>query len=190
MTVAALIVAAGRGHRLGGETPKQYLPLAGRSSLRRSVEAFLVVPEVSHVQIVIHKDDVGLYRESLSGLQDARLITEAFGGKTRALSVRNGLDALAVHRPQNVLIHDAARPFVTPELIKRMISALDASKCVCAAVPVVDAVWRAEADLVKEAVSREGLWRAQTPQGFDFKSIYGRASPSRRDRGRRCLGRA
>ncbi len=170
-SVGVVIVAAGRGRRMGGETPKQYLPLGDRCSIRRAVGAFLGIDAVSHVQPVIHSDDLSLCDAALEEIQDMRLLAPVHGAETRALSVRKGLEALAPHGPDKVLIHDAARPFVPERVILDVIAALDRSDGACAALPVVDAVWRAREDGSPEAVPRDALWRAQTPQGFDFDSI-------------------
>jgi 2-C-methyl-D-erythritol 4-phosphate cytidylyltransferase len=171
MSVAALIVAAGRGRRLGGEIPKQYIPLAGRTPLRRSVENFLRLDTVTLVLPVIHPDDRGLCTAALAGLTDARLLPPVHGGETRARSVRLGLEALGPHRPERVLIHDAARPFTPEPVLEAVIAALDGADGACAALPVVDALWREEAGRAAHPVPRDGLWRAQTPQGFRYEPI-------------------
>lgn len=171
MTTAALVVAAGRGVRLGGELPKQYIPIDGRPVLRRTVELFLSVPEVSSVTVVIHVDDDDLYRKAMSGLTDIKLGKPVLGGSTRAGSVRAGLEALVVEAPQNVLIHDAARPFMPTSVITSVIKTLSSAEGACAALPVVDALWSAKDSVAKAPVPRDGLWRAQTPQGFRFEQI-------------------
>lgn len=176
MSVAVVIVGAGRGRRLGGEVPKQYLPLAGPCALRRCVETFLAVPEVSTVVPVIHPADAELCREALHGVDASRLMPPVHGAETRTLSVRRGLEALVPYAPDDVLIHDAARPFVSPSLIGGVIDALrgpDGGEGACAGLPVVDTIWRAGAGegARPELVPRDGLWRAQTPQGFGFAAI-------------------
>ncbi len=171
MVVAVVIVAAGRGHRLGGAIPKQYLPLAGRSALRRSIERFLETGRVDVVQAVIHPDDLPLYDESLHGLHNARVLPPADGGATRAASVLCGLEALVDHAPTRVLIHDAARPFIPAEVVAAVIDALDTAPGAFAALPVVDALWSAEDGQAMSPVPRDGLWRAQTPQGFHYERI-------------------
>ena len=170
-SVAVILVAAGRGRRLGGEIPKQYIPLGNASSLRRAAEIFLGNQQVHWLLPVIHPDDRELCDEALAGLEDERLMTAVAGGGTRAESVRNGLEALETHSPSLVLIHDAARPFVPPEVIAEVIVALGATEGAFAALPVVDALWASEGDEAVAPVPREGLWRAQTPQGFDFAKI-------------------
>ena len=167
----AIIVAAGRGRRLGTELPKQYLPLGGACALRRSIERFLAVPSIDMIRAVIHPGDQDLYDEAVKTLDDPRVLAPAFGGPTRAATTLNGLISLEEDAPDRVLIHDAARPFVTSEVIMRVMQALDESDGAFAGLPIVDAVWRTSNNTAETSVPRDGLWRAQTPQGFDFKMI-------------------
>ena len=164
----ALIVAAGRGHRFGAELPKQFLPLAGRPLLRYALSVFAGHPGIDAVQTVIHPDDEPLYREAAAGLE---LLPPAAGGNTRQESVRLGLAALAGLNPRKVLIHDGARPFVSDELIARVIEGLEAHPGILPAVPVADTLKRAADGRVAGTVQRAGLWRAQTPQGFRYAEI-------------------
>lgn len=171
LRTGVVIVAAGRGRRLGTEQPKQYLPLAGPCALRRSIERFLAVPAIDMVRVVIYPDDQDLYDEAVKSLSDARLLPPAFGGPTRAATTLNGLLSLEDEAPERVLIHDAARPFVSSEVITRVMQALDSFDGAFAGLPIVDAVWRTSNNAAEASVPRDGLWRAQTPQGFDFKKI-------------------
>ncbi len=170
----ALIVAAGRGTRAGGGLPKQYREVDGVSVLRRSVAAFRAHPRVSAVRVVIHPDDRALYDQAVSGLD---VLPPVAGGPTRQDSVRLGLESLAELRPAQVLIHDGARPFVDAALVDRVIDALAAAPGAIAALPVVDTLKRAAAPTagmpapIAATVDRNGLWRAQTPQGFRFDAI-------------------
>jgi 2-C-methyl-D-erythritol 4-phosphate cytidylyltransferase/2-C-methyl-D-erythritol 2,4-cyclodiphosphate synthase len=168
---AGLIVAAGRGERLGGAIPKQYLPVAGRAMLRRSIEALLAVGEIDCVIVVIHPDDAPRYADAVEGLADPRLLPPVTGGAERAASVRAGLEALEPQAPERVLIHDAARPFLPPSVALSVLAALDEAPAAFPALPVVDALWRADANHAEVAVPRNALWRAQTPQGFRFDAI-------------------
>lgn len=129
------------------------------------------VEDVSWVLPVIHPADDDLCRSALSGINDPRLLDAVEGGATRAISVRRGLEHLCRHAPDHVLVHDAARPFVTRAIISDVIAALDMHEGACAALPVVDALWRSEGLVAQQSVPRDGLWRAQTPQGFRFGSI-------------------
>ncbi|MCZ6636789.1 MAG: bifunctional 2-C-methyl-D-erythritol 4-phosphate cytidylyltransferase/2-C-methyl-D-erythritol 2,4-cyclodiphosphate synthase [Alphaproteobacteria bacterium] len=170
----ALIVAAGRGARLGnamgpgGSPPKQYLPLAGRPMLVYAVEVFCNLTEVNKVAVVIHGDDRALYDAAVDGLD---LLDPVIGGETRQESVRLGLESLSGDGFETILIHDAARPLVGAELISRTIAALASHDGAVPVLAVTDALKRAEQDAIVESVERAGLWRAQTPQGFHFDAI-------------------
>ena len=118
----ALIVAAGSGQRFGAELPKQYLDLAGKPVLRRTVEAFLRHPRVNAVRVVINPAFRDLYDAAVAGLD---LPEPVAGGASRQDSVRNGLEALADSAPDRVLIHDAARPLIDDATIDAVIAALD-----------------------------------------------------------------
>ena len=171
MRTAGLIVAAGRGRRLGGSTPKQFLALGGGSVLGHAIAALFAHPGIDPVQVVIHPDDRDLYGRAVAGIEDARLRPPVAGGAARPESVRAGLDALAPEAPDRVLIHDAARPFAGRRLVADVIAALDAAPAAFPALPVVDALWTAADGRALAPVPREGLWRAQTPQGFHFAAI-------------------
>ena len=165
---AAIIVGAGRGHRMGGPIPKQYRDLAGMPVIRRTLLAFLRHPEIGCVQAVIHEDDRDLYAEAADGLD---LPPPVIGGATRQASVRRGLESLADAPPRKVLIHDAVRPFVTPATISAVIAALDISAAAIAGVPVTDTLKRCRDGVIEATVDRANIWRAQTPQGFWFDRI-------------------
>ncbi|MEM6489790.1 MAG: 2-C-methyl-D-erythritol 2,4-cyclodiphosphate synthase [Pseudomonadota bacterium] len=172
MKIAAVIVAAGRGLRLGAPVPKQYLALAGRSVLARTVAVALSVPRIAAVQVAIGPDDGPLYGAALSGVDDPRLRPPIEGGKARVDTVRLALEALAGDAPDMVLIHDAARPFAPSALWSALIDAAAGGAGAIAAEPVVDALWRAGADAAADQpVPRAALWRAQTPQAFPYPEI-------------------
>jgi 2-C-methyl-D-erythritol 4-phosphate cytidylyltransferase / 2-C-methyl-D-erythritol 2,4-cyclodiphosphate synthase len=164
----ALIVAAGSGTRLGGEVPKQYLPLAGRPVLCHSVETFLRHPAITGVRVVISAEHRALYESAITGLP---MLPPAVGGASRQDSVRNGLESLADQQPDRVLIHDAARPFLTHEIIDRTLAALDDAPGAVVAVPVTDTLKRGQDGRVSGTVDRSALWRAQTPQAFRYADI-------------------
>jgi 2-C-methyl-D-erythritol 4-phosphate cytidylyltransferase/2-C-methyl-D-erythritol 2,4-cyclodiphosphate synthase len=163
MTTAAVIVAAGRGSRAGGETPKQWQMLAGRPVLAHTLDAFR--GRVGRLVVVIHPDDRPR-AEAVAG--DALLVT---GGASRDASVRNALEALAGSGVTHVLIHDGARPLVPGAVIGRVLAALEGHEGAAPALPVTDALWRGDGGLVVGTQDRTGLWRAQTPQGFHFDAI-------------------
>ncbi len=167
----ALIVAAGRGQRFGGDLPKQYAPLGGFPLIRRTLAAFANHPQVTSVRAVIHPDDRDLYDAAVTGGTIANLLEPVSGGATRQQSVRLGLESLVGHGPDLVLIHDAARPFVSNTIIDRVIAALSHTKGAIAALPVHDTLKSSADGFIKTGVDRTGLWRAQTPQGFHFLDI-------------------
>ena len=163
--IAVLIVAAGKGERAGLGLPKQYERLAGRPMLRRTVEAF----GGHHVQVVIGGGQQGLAAEALAGLE---IPAPVLGGATRQESVRLGLEALGPLAPDYVLIHDAARPLISAAVIAAVVEALEAGAD--GALPMVaasDTLRRQETDGSWTLVSREALYRAQTPQGFVYAKI-------------------
>ncbi len=166
---AALIVAAGRGQRFGGNLPKQYAPLKGERLLRRTLRAFLRHPGIDRVVVAIHPDDAAIFAETIEGMKD---VTAVHGGATRQESVQLGLEALAVSNPDLVLIHDGARPRVSLALITRVLDGLKTAEGVLPVVPVIDTLKRIDGTgRVGETVPRDNLVRAQTPQGFRFPQI-------------------
>ncbi|WP_210483003.1 bifunctional 2-C-methyl-D-erythritol 4-phosphate cytidylyltransferase/2-C-methyl-D-erythritol 2,4-cyclodiphosphate synthase [Microvirga antarctica] len=175
MTVAALIVAAGRGNRAGAGLPKQYRMLAGRMVLSRTVTAFLRHPHIAQTSVVIHPDDAALYAASVCDLEPAsgRLLSPPIhGGETRQDSVRWGLEAMEASAPDLVLIHDAARPHIDPALIER---AIRAGETFGAAVPgckVTDTIKIVDPDgQVVGTPDRTALRAIQTPQVFRFRDL-------------------
>lgn len=164
MTDAALIVAAGRGTRAGPGAPKQWRMLAGTRVIDRTVAAFRATPGIGPIMVVLHPDEMAQY-DPPEGVETCA------GGATRAASVRAGLEALAGREIGNVLIHDVARATVPPAVIAAVRAALREASGAAPALPVTDALWRGEGNLVEAAHPRDGLFRAQTPQGFDFAAI-------------------
>jgi 2-C-methyl-D-erythritol 4-phosphate cytidylyltransferase/2-C-methyl-D-erythritol 2,4-cyclodiphosphate synthase len=162
---AAIIVAAGRGTRAGGGLPKQWRPLAGQRVIDWTLAAFQTHPSVDNIVLVHHSED-------LAHIADLDVVCVQ-GGDSRDASVRNGLEALAtlVPAPERVLIHDAARPATSQALISAVLTMLDNSDAAAPALAITDALWRGASDHVTGTQERDGLYRAQTPQGFRFASI-------------------
>ena len=172
LKTAALILAAGRGTRARGSRPKQYVTIAGGPVLAHALRVFLAHPDIALVAVAIAQEDEALYRAAVAGLASGKLISPICGGATRQASVGNGLRALSAHLPDRVLIHDAARPFVTRDIIDRVLGALAQSPGAIAALPLADTLKAADpAGRIAATVDRTGLWRAQTPQGFRFGDI-------------------
>lgn len=168
ISCTALVVAAGRGARLGAPLPKQYLPLGGMAVLRHGVATLLSHPAINAVRVIIHPDDHAHYAAATAGLE---LLSPVAGGAQRQDSVRNGLESLADDAPEFVLIHDGARPFLDHGVIDRVLAGLEAHQGAIAALPVRDTVKRGEGTLIATTIDRSGLWRAQTPQGFHYARI-------------------
>ncbi|ACA20208.1 2C-methyl-D-erythritol 2,4-cyclodiphosphate synthase [Methylobacterium sp. 4-46] len=169
---AAVVVAAGRGIRVGGGTPKQYRRVGGKAVLTRTLEALARHPGLARIQVVIAPDAAAFYAECLAGLGDlaAKLLPPVPGGATRQDSVRAGLDALErAGAPDLVLVHDAARPFVDEALIERAIAAARLHGAAVPGVPVSDTIKRVDAaGVVRETPPRDALRAVQTPQAFGF----------------------
>lgn len=171
----AIIVAAGRGSRAGPGGPKQYRTLAGKAILARTVSAFTGHPGIDAVRVIIHRDDDALYANAVP--HDPKLLAPVHGGSERQDSVRLGLESLTKERPDIVLIHDAARPFVDAGSIDRVLCAIAPNTGAIAALPVFDTIKKERekegdpAAFIKTTIPREKLWRAQTPQGFLFAEI-------------------
>jgi 2-C-methyl-D-erythritol 4-phosphate cytidylyltransferase/2-C-methyl-D-erythritol 2,4-cyclodiphosphate synthase len=164
----ALVVAAGRGTRLGGPLPKQYLPLAGRPLLRHALTALASHPAITETRVVYNPDDRALYEDAAAGLE---LLPPVPGGAARQDSVRLGLESLADRTPDRVLIHDGARPFLDHATIDRVLAALEDAPGAIPALPLRDTVKRGDDGFVRDTLDRASLWRAQTPQGFRYTGI-------------------
>ena len=161
MTTAAIIVAAGRGTRAGGEVPKQWQLLAGKPLAAHAIAAFAGIVDVT--LIAVHPDDAA---------HAATLGAEVvLGGATRQETVARALNALQGRGVTRVLIHDAARPLVPARTIHAVLDALAVHVGAAPALPVTDALWRGQDGMVAGTAPRDGLWRAQTPQGFHFDAI-------------------
>jgi 2-C-methyl-D-erythritol 4-phosphate cytidylyltransferase/2-C-methyl-D-erythritol 2,4-cyclodiphosphate synthase len=172
-TTVAVIVAAGRGARArgAGGVPKQYRPLGGAPVLAHTLRVLAGHRQIDAVEVVIHAQDQPLYDAAARPFA-ACLVDPVAGGATRQDSVRFGLEALTPRAPDRVLIHDAARPFLSADLVTRLLAALDEWPAAIAAEPVADTLKRAAPDgTIAETVDRANLWRAQTPQAFHFGPI-------------------
>jgi 2-C-methyl-D-erythritol 4-phosphate cytidylyltransferase / 2-C-methyl-D-erythritol 2,4-cyclodiphosphate synthase len=175
LTIAVVIVAAGRGTRAagsGGGLPKQYVRLAGEMVLTRTLRAFATHPAgCPLLQVVIGPDDQDLFEEA-TNTGFPTLLLPVVGGATRQASVLAGLEALMPHQPDLVLIHDAARPFVSAAVIDRVLAGLVRTPGAIAALPVADTLKRGNNNgEVSATIDRAGHWLAQTPQGFQFSAI-------------------
>ncbi|WP_158921863.1 bifunctional 2-C-methyl-D-erythritol 4-phosphate cytidylyltransferase/2-C-methyl-D-erythritol 2,4-cyclodiphosphate synthase [Acidisphaera sp. S103] len=161
MRIAAILVAAGSGTRFGAETPKQFLTIANKPVIRHAADAL-----AAHVTLLQPVGDPTSIDPILHGITGC--LPAAPGGATRQDSVRAGLEALAPHAPDVVLVHDAARPFIPDGTIPALLAALKESPGAIPAAPVADTLKRVVRGVITETVPRSGLFRAQTPQAFRF----------------------
>ncbi len=164
MTTAAIIVAAGRGTRAGGGTPKQWRRLGDLTVADWTIDRFR--SQVDKIVLVLSPDDDAAWAAyRTSGL------TLTAGGNDRSESVRNGLAALADQGVTHVLIHDVARPCVAEDTIRNVLEALTSAKAAAPGLAVTDALWTGADGSVTGTQDRTGLFAAQTPQGFDYEAI-------------------
>ena len=164
MTVTALIVAAGKGERLGGDLPKQYRSIGGKPVLRWAVEAMASHPSIDRVRVVIGPGQDDLAKDSIGDIPVGALIV---GGAERSDSVLNGLQAIG---EGTVLVHDAARPFCPPAVIDRLLDALEGSDGAVPVLPVSDTLASGGSTL-DAPIDRKGLFRVQTPQAFHVEDL-------------------
>ena len=163
MRIAAILVAAGSGSRFGADTPKQFLPLAGRPVIRHAAES--LATHVSHLQPV---GDAAPIEAALAGLTHLPTVP---GGASRQDSVRAGLEVLVPHAPDVVLVHAAARPCIPPGPVPALLAALERHPGAIPALPVADTLKRGRDGVILATVPRDGLYRAQTPQAFRFAAL-------------------
>ena len=167
--VAALILAAGQGSRAGTDIPKQFRQIGGKAVLAHSVEAFARHPAVGAVYLVIGSGQQETVRTMIGDGQVTAIIQ---GADSRRGSVRAGLEAIAATGgADRVLIHDAARPFLSPSMIDQLLAALEQAPGAFPALPVADTLVKSTDNMAGDIVDRSGLYRVQTPQAFHFESI-------------------
>lgn len=173
---AVVIVAAGRGLRFGDANdfiPKQYQMLGDKCVLQHCINQFIASDLIAHIQVVINADDGELYNELIADSE--KLLLAVSGGPSRQESCANGIFTLAKINPEKILIHDAARPFVTTKTIGDVIEAIRPGICALPATPINDTIKRATTSnstiMVEETVPRDNLYLAQTPQGFIYREI-------------------
>lgn len=179
---AAVIVAGGKGRRMGGDTPKQYLPVAGRPLLAHTLTAFGACPDVHRLVLSVPAADVDYCRREIAGPLGLRCpVTVTAGGVERQESVYNGLKALE-GGIRIVAIHDGVRPFASPDLISAVIRKADETGAAIAAMPAVDTLKTAGPDgQIQATLDRGSVWLAQTPQAFRWDLIWTAHKAARRD---------
>lgn len=172
-TVFIIVVAAGLGTRTGFDVPKQYVKMPnGISMLENTVNVFSDIDEITGILPVIHMDHLATYADLQ--ISDPKILDAAVGGASRAESVFNGLKAISHLKPEYILVHDAARPFVTRNLVKNIISALQTQDAdgIIPVISVMDTIHLTEGGILSRTLARNKLARAQTPQGFKYARLY------------------
>lgn len=184
----AVILAGGTGSRMGSAVPKQFMELAGRTVIEHSIETFCNYPAIDEVAVVVHPDWKGEF-EAIAKRNSWRKLTKVIdGGSERYMSTLNAVMAY-IDEPDdtNLLLHDAARPWVSAEIVDRVVAALKHNEAVGVAVPSTDTVWEVHPDMSAEMIMEGGkfemprlvariperklMWRAQTPQAFRLPLI-------------------
>ena len=172
-----LIVAAGNGIRSKSLIPKQYLHFGDKMVLEKNIENFLDEPLIDFVKVVINEKHVEYYKEAIAKIDSTKLLPTCFGGKTRSLSVKNGLEAIATKGCTKILIQDGARPFTSSEIIRNCIEGLDKFDVVFPGINIPDTLYIKKKQRSRDTIgnlgpNRDSLIRAQTPQAFRFDYIY------------------
>lgn len=172
-TVAAVILAAGSGSRMGGSR-KQFLPIKGRPLLSYSVKTFWVSGVFSRVIIVVPKGCVSFCRALLRKFCPEVPVEIITGGGSRRSSIYRALQRLersGTDRPMHVLIHDAARPLVSVETVRSVLSAAQRHGASVASIPAIDTLLRVRNGVVEQVQNKEGMYYSYTPQGFLFDGL-------------------
>jgi 2-C-methyl-D-erythritol 4-phosphate cytidylyltransferase len=166
MKVGAIIPAAGRGKRIGASVPKQFLEIQGKPLLHHTLTVFASCKLIDYVVLVMPRADVDEMGEDW--LNKYEIVREVVvGGEQRQDSVYNGFNSLE-EGTDIVVVHDGVRPFTTPQMITATVEAAQQHGAAITAIPVSDTVKQAADGFVKQTVSRDGLWRVQTPQAFQY----------------------
>ena len=178
MFSSVIIVAAGKGERFGEKIPKQYVNLDHESIINLTIKNFLDIKEIKYILPVINKKHIKFYNNTINKLNVLKsfkkILPPCFGGNERCISVRKGLETISKLRdkPDKVLIHDAARPFVSKKIIKKVINKLENFDAVLPCINFNDTIWKIEKDQFNLLTNRASYFRAQTPQGFKFNKIF------------------
>lgn len=168
-TVAQILVAGGKGARFRGEKPKQYMDLGGKSVLRRTLDNLKAAWPTTRAFVIVHAESDSWLSEAIQGFEGT--IVPVTGGATRCQSVRAGIATLEDLEPDLILIHDAARPFVSKRVVEEMIDALATHQAAVPVLPIVDAV-KSFSGEIGDDLPRGDMRRVQTPQGFRYKDVW------------------
>lgn len=164
-----IIVAGGIGARFGKDTPKQYLPIHGKSVLNHTISVFSNHTDVKQIIVVIGKEHDDLYQKATIGL--SKLLPPVYGGATRQESVYNALQTLSMADDEIILIHDAARPCISKDLIDNILKSLRSNQAASLGIAITDTMRKTNGTEFQSVIDRQNIYAMQTPQGFHFSII-------------------
>lgn len=173
----AIILGGGSGSRFGGDMPKQFLPLNGKSVIEHSIDTFSSLSVIDEIAVVIHPDYIKNMKAIAEQRQWTKLTKIIAGGNERYESTYNAIKAysgLIDETQTNFILHDAARPWVSTDIITRVVSALEQHEAVAVGIHSTDTIWQCSSDTVptiQQIPIRQQMWRAQTPQAFRFSLL-------------------
>ena len=168
----AIILAGGTGTRMGSPVPKQYLPIEGKEVIAYSIEAFDQAESIDEIAVVVHPEWIGHVKDLVEAGGWEKVKNVISGGSERYLSTLNAVAAyLDCPDDTNLIFHDAARPWISQEVIARVVQALEGHEAVGVGIPSTDTVWEVRRELngnrfIARIPERKQMWRAQTPQAF------------------------
>ncbi len=164
----AIIPAAGSGSRFGGQTPKQFIEIAGAPIIVHTLMRFHECEEIGAIIVALRREEFERFELALCAHKIQKPVRLVVGGAERSDSILNGLEAAKEFRPEIVVVHDAVRPFVTPERISAVIARAREIGAAILALPATDTVKEVEDGLIRRTLDRRRIWRAQTPQAFRY----------------------
>jgi len=164
----AIIPAAGSGSRFGGETPKQFIEIAGAPIIVHTLKRFDECEEIGTIVVALRQEEVERFERSLCAHKIRKPVRPVVGGAERSDSILNALEAASEFRPEIVVVHDAVRPFVTPERISAVIARASEIGAAILALPATDTIKEVEDGLIRRTLDRRRIWLAQTPQAFRY----------------------
>ncbi|HNX60476.1 MAG TPA: 2-C-methyl-D-erythritol 4-phosphate cytidylyltransferase [Spirochaetota bacterium] len=167
----AIILAGGTGTRTGLSFPKQFAMLAGKTVIETTISAFENVPSIDGIVLICHQDHIPVLNSIIDGTCFTKIRGIFPGGKTRQESSFNGINAIPYHSDDVVLLHDAARPFVSPDIITRVIESSIRYGAALPAIPPTDSLFTVSGDFMTGQMDRRSVFCAQTPQGFSHRVI-------------------
>jgi len=164
----AIIPAAGSGSRFGGETPKQFIEIAGAPIIVHTLRRFDECEEIGTIVVALRREQVERFEQALCAHKIRKPVRLAAGGAERSDSILNALEEASEFRPEIAVVHDAVRPFVTPERISAVIARASEIGAAILALPATDTIKEVEGGLIRRTLDRRRIWRAQTPQAFRY----------------------